>query len=295
MSPLAALLAAWVVTALWPLIGRVGVSYFSGLLFATAGLCIGAVVLAPSLAAKGRWRALLDARIAPTLLAMGLLSGLGTVIYITALTYTTPANAAIMAQVEILYSWLLCAYFLGERVTAAQAAASLLTVAGTSLIMIHDLASPRWKGDLMILATPWMFQVSHMLSKRLPAEMEPVTLAGGRILFGIATMTPFCAWAAAHGARWSWRGEALTVLLAQGVLMSSVNFLLWYRAIRGMDLSKATTIMLSYPALTLVFSWAFGREKIVSVQVAGLLTTMAGAYWVSRLVLRAQREAVTAA
>jgi drug/metabolite transporter (DMT)-like permease len=52
-----------------------------------------------------------------------------------------------------------------------------------------------------------------------------------------------------------------------------------------MPLSKATTMLLSYPALTLVFSWALGRELIRAVQLAGLACTFAGALWTARLSL----------
>lgn len=288
MSPLAALIIDWVVTALWPIIGAYGVVHFSGPLFSTAGLCVGVLLMAPWLLRAGRWRAMFERRTGPTLAAMGFLSGLATTIYISALDYTTPANAAIMAQVEVLYSALLCAYFLGERVTAAQGAATALIMAGTGMVMLHDLSSPRWKGDLMVLATPWLFQVSHMLSKRLPAGLDAVSLSGGRAVYGIVTMLPVCAWVLARGARWSWSGEAMLILGLQGALMSSLNFVLWYVAIRGMDLSKATAIMLSYPALTVLFSWALGRERIGALQVAGLVVTMAGAYWMSRLVVAAR-------
>lgn len=78
------------------------------------------------------------------------------------------------------------------------------------------------------------------------------------------------------------------ILLAQGVFMSCVNYILWYQAIGGMDLSKATTILLSYPALTVVFSWALGRESLSAVQLVGLVVTLTGASWVSRLVIRGQ-------
>lgn len=288
MSPLTALLIDVAMTACWPLIGRLGMNYASGVLFGTAGLLIGAALMAPAVAARGRWRALFSRSTAPTLMAMGFFSGTATVIFISALGYTTPANAAIMAQVEVLYSALLCSYFLRERITARQAAASVLIVAGTGMIMLHDLTSPRWKGDLMIIATPWMFQISHMLSKRLPKSLEAVTISAGRVFYGLITMGPICLWLALRGARWSWEPRALLILLVQGVMMSCLNFLLWYKAIRGMDLSKATAIMLSYPALTVIFSWALGHETIAPVQVAGLALTLTGAYSVSRLVLKAQ-------
>jgi drug/metabolite transporter (DMT)-like permease len=289
MSPLAALLIDWVVTALWPLIGASGMRHYNGLLFSAAGLLVGLLVLAPFLLTGGRLKRIFSRDVAPSLAAMGFFSGAATAIYISALAYTTPANAAIMAQVEVLYSAVLCAWLLGERPTLKQGAATGLVLLGTGLIMLRDLSSPRWRGDLMILATPWMYQVSHIFSKRLPKDLDAWTLSGGRVLFGLATMAPLCAWAVAGGARWSWSAPALGILALQGVLMSSTNFVLWYMAIRRMDLTQATSIMLSYPALTLLFSWAAGHESIHGLQVAGLLVTMAGALWTSRLVMAAQR------
>jgi drug/metabolite transporter (DMT)-like permease len=290
VSPLAALILDWVLTAFWPIIGAAGIPHYSGVLFSWAGLAVGLIAMAPWLARRGRWRAILAPGTRLNLFLMGLFSGGATVLYISALAYTTPANAAIMAQVEVLYSALLCAVFLGERLSARQSAASLLIVAGTGLIMAHDLTSPRWKGDLMIVATPWMYQVSHIFSKRLPKDLDPITVAGGRVVYGLVAMAPVVAWVLLGHPRWSWEPAPLLTLLIQGLAMSSLNFVLWYMAILRMDLAKATAIMLSYPALTVLFSWVLGREAIQGFQIIGLCVTFAGAYWVSRLVLQAQAD-----
>lgn len=291
MSPLTALVVDWAITALWPLLGAEGMRHYSGILFGTAGLVVGLFLLSPWLAARGRWRRLLEPRIARSMAAMGLFSGTATVIYISALAHTTPANAAIVAQVEVLYSAALTAWLLGERPSLKLALAALLVMGGTGLVLGHDLDSPRWRGDLMILASAWMYQLSHIFAKRLPEDLDALTLTGGRVVFGILAMTPLCLWSLSRGARWSWEAPALGVLLAQGALMSSVNFVLWYRAIRGMDLSKATVFMLSYPALTLVMSWALGREAIGAHQVAGLACAFAGAAWTARLTADAKARA----
>jgi len=285
MIPLAALFVDWILTALWPLVGASGLRYFSGIVFMWAGLAIGLAVMLPWLFARGRWRRLIDREAGPSMLAMGFFSGLATAIYIVALNYTTPVNAVILAQVEVLYSVLLSAYFLNERPTFKQSLASLLVVAGTGLIVLHDLRTPRWRGDLMILATPWMYQVSHVFSKKLPRDLDSTTLAGGRVFYGLVTTLPLAAWSLSRGGAWSWEPAAMRILLVQGVLMSSINLVLWYVAIRGMDLAKATKMPLSYPALTLLFSWALGREPIRAVQIAGLACTFAGALWTARLSL----------
>ena len=49
--------------------------------------------------------------------------------------------------------------------------------------------------------------------------------------------------------------------------------------------------MLSYPALTLVFSWALGRDAIQGAQLLGLACSFAGAVWTARLTQGARRHA----
>jgi drug/metabolite transporter (DMT)-like permease len=294
MSPLAALILDWAVTALWPLIGAFGMLHFSGALFTTGGLIVGLAAMSPWLLAKGRWRHLFARATAPSFAVMGLCSGTATVIYISALAHTTPANAAIVAQVEVLYSAALTAWLLGERPSLKLALAALLVMCGTGLVMLHDLSSPRWKGDLMILCTPWLYQVSHIFAKRLPRGLDAISLSGGRVFYGILTMAPICLWSVMHAGRWSSAPNAIAILVAQGLLMSSLNFVLWYMAIRNMELSTATTFMLSYPALTLVFSWMLGREPIIGVQLLGLACSFSGAVWTARLTQETRRHAAEA-
>ena len=61
----------------------------------------------------------------------------------------------------------------------------------------------------------------------------------------------------------------------------SLAMVVWYKAIRALDLSKVTAIYLSYPVLALLISALVGFENITLHQVIGLTVTCAGAYWVS--------------
>jgi drug/metabolite transporter (DMT)-like permease len=293
MSPIAALILDVFITALWPLIGAAGLAYYSTTPFMTAGLVIGFASMTPWLARGGRARRMFSREAAPSLAVMGFFSGAASLVYIAALAYTTPVNAVILAQSEVVYSAVLSAIFLGERPTLKQSLASALVIGGTALIVLHDLRSPRWRGDLMILASPWMYQISHVFSKKLPHDLDAWTLSGGRALYGLLFMLPLCAWTMAYGGRWSWSAAPIGMLILQGLLCCSANLVLWYVALRGLELSKATTIMLSYPALTLVFAWLLGRETIRAVQVLGLATTFAGAAWTARLSAGTGRELIT--
>lgn len=287
MSPLTALLIDWVITALWPLLAKAGTERFAPVIFAQAGLIVGLLVLAPAMTLKNRWKIILSPELRLPLFFMGFFgSAVTTFLFITALGYTTPANAAIMAQIEILYSALICRWVLGEHIGMSQIAGKVLVIAGTGLILLHDFGSPRWKGDLIILLTPWMFQVSHIFAKRLPADIDAVTIAGGRVFYGALSLLPLALWVFWHNPAINWDREGALLILAQGILMNSINLVLWYLAIRRMDLAKATTLMLSYPALTVLFSWSLGHETIGPSQIGGLVLTFAGAWWISTLIAK---------
>ncbi|MBO7605367.1 MAG: EamA family transporter, partial [Elusimicrobiaceae bacterium] len=55
----------------------------------------------------------------------------------------------------------------------------------------------------------------------------------------------------------------------------------WYKAIRALDLSKVTAIYLSYPVLSLLLSTLLNLEIPTGAQILGLIITLVGAYWVS--------------
>ena len=193
---------------------------------------------------------------------------------------------------EVVYSAVLSAWLLGERVTGRQAAASALVLGGTGLILGHDLGTPHWKGDLIVLFTPWMFQISHIFSKRLPADIDAATIAGGRLFWGALTLAPI---ALLFGTPHARVGPAFLAFVGfHAIVMNIVNLQLWYTAIRSLPLSKTTAIMLSYPALTMVYCRLLGWEHIGPHQVAGMALSMTGALWLTSQIRRARPAAPAA-
>lgn len=283
LSPILSLYVSWALTAFWPITGRRSTELMDPVLFSLCNLLVGGVALAPWLLANGRWRRLVEPGLRLNFAVLGGLgSGMTSVLLTVGVSLTTAANAAIMCQVEVLYSVILSALMLGERVSLRQGAASTLVVLGTALILGKDLGTPHWKGDLLILATPWMFQLSHVFTKRLPADVEVVTIAAARTLYGAAVLVPLAAWKLATGEpRFEFGAESAALIAFHGAILSAATVVLFYRAIRNLELAKTTAIMLSYPALTLVYCAVLGIEPIGWHQVAGLLLSLGGAVWIT--------------
>lgn len=287
LSPIPSLYVSWALTAFWPITGKLAAARMDPVLFSFCNLLVGGLFLSPWLAAEGRWKRLFEpGLLAPFAILGGLGSGVTSVLLTIGVSHTTSANAAIVCQVEVVYSAVLSALMLGERISMRQAAASTLVVLGTALILGKDLGTPHWKGDLLILVTPWMFQISHVFTKRLPAALEEVTIAGARTLFGALALAPLVVWKLAAGPRFEFGPLSAGLILFHGAILSASTVVLFYRAIRNLELAKTTAIMLSYPALTLVYCWALGIEAIGWHQLLGLTLSLSGAVWLTSQVRR---------
>ncbi|MDE1976789.1 MAG: DMT family transporter [Elusimicrobia bacterium] len=287
-APFLALVGCWALNAVWPLVSQSGLRTYPPLVFTEAAFVLGFLFLLPELIRRREWKTFLSPKAACHFLAIAIFYGTPCLLYIAALSYTTPSSAGVVAEIEVLYSMVLSAWLLRESIGWRQAAASAMVVLGTGLILAHDSGTSRWKGDMMIAASAWMYQVSHILVKRLPAEVSPTAITGGRLFYQSAVFViPVCGWALLRPthAAWAWSWPGIGCAFVEGAGVIGVAGVFWYAAIRKIDLAKCTAFILSYPALTMLLSWLLGREAISAAQISGLAVTLAGAAWLSWLMI----------
>ena len=203
-----------------------------------------------------------------------------------ALHYTTPGNAAILQQSELLYSLLFAGFFLKEFPSRAQLAGSALIVLGVLIILVKEHYTPRWSGDLLIVGSTWMLQAGSTVAKKLPKHLDHRVIGMARNLFALPVLIVILAvmWAMNESFVFQPNFRLFSVLAYTGFLKYGLAMVVWYKAIRALDLSKVTAIYLSYPVLSLLVSALAGLERPTGYQLFGLAVTFAGAYWVSATV-----------
>jgi drug/metabolite transporter (DMT)-like permease len=81
-----------------------------------------------------------------------------------------------------------------------------------------------------------------------------------------------------------------TALISSAVANYFLGNTYWYQAIRNMDLSKATAIILSYPVMTFLLSVLMGQDKITLYKVLGMLLAIGGAYIVTGIVKQGDKK-----
>lgn len=291
MKPLLAVWLCWAIVGLSPIAGRYAVGVISPVLLVFLGTLIAAAFFAPWLTRHKQWDALFAKETRLKFLFIGTFgTALPFFILLWALHYTTPGNAAILQQSELLYSLLLAFIFLKEVPSRGQLLGSTLILAGVALILLKEQYTPRWTGDLMVVGCTWMLQAASCMAKKLPKHLDHRVIAAARNIYALPALTLILTvMAAKDGLIFEPDAQTFGVLFYTGVFKYGLAMIMWYQALRALDLSKITAIYLSYPVLSFILSLLLGFEKPHLYQFIGLTLTLAGAYLVS-LIVKKQQE-----
>ncbi len=284
LSPVQALWLALFITAGSPIAGKFSVGYMSPSFILLAGTLTTLALYAPWLTKHKMWGRLLDKDIRFRLSVMGLFgTALPFMLLLLALRWTTPSNSAILNQAESVYSLIFAFLFLRERPSLKQIAGTVMVVAGAVLILAVNGYTPMWKGDLIVIGTVWMFQVSHIAAKKLPADISVDFITAARGFYGFLWSAVLALAALPLGMEISFKPSAVSAaaLFYIAVFVYTLRNKFWYQAIRNMPLAKATAVILSYPVFTYILSVATGFDKIQLYQAAGLALALGGAYMVT--------------
>ena len=284
MSPLVAAWVCWAIVGFSPIAGKFAVGLISPVLLVFLGTLIGVAYFTPWVTKNHQWKILLDKKMWGKFFFIGTFgTALPFTISLIALHYTTPGNAAILQQSELFYSLLIAAIFLREIPSKSQLAGSLLIVAGVLIILLQGHYTPRWRGDLLIVGSTWMLQAGSTVAKKLPKHLDYRLIGMIRNLFALPALLLLLGIMVFLQESWTLKPTLLMfgVLGYTGILKYGVAMVVWYKAIRALDLSKVTAIYLSYPVLSLLLSCWLGMETPSWHQLLGLLITVTGAYWIS--------------
>ena len=283
-SPLAAAWICWAIVGLSPIMGKYAAGLVSPAVLVFLGTLLGIVYFTPWVTKHHQWRVLFAKK---TLLRFLFIGTFGTAlpftVFLIALHYTTPGNAAILQQSELIYSLLFAAIFLREWPGRGQLGGSALIILGVLIILLKEQYTPRWTGDLLIVGSTWMLQAGSTVAKKLPKELDYRLIGMARNVFALPALLIILSLMYYFKQPFTFTptATAWVVLGYTGLLKYGLAMVVWYKAIRTLDLSKVTAIYLSYPVLSLLLSAALGLDTITPHQLIGLLITCAGAYWVS--------------
>lgn len=291
-SPTLAIWIDTIITAVNMIAAAYAVEYCSSSLFLLLASLGAVLCFVPHITRIHAWGRVFDKKQMWRYIGIGTLgTALPMSILVFALKYTTPTNASILNQFEIIYSLLLSWILLKEKPSWMQLGGSGLIVAGITMLLWQAGYTPQLKGDLMIIGCLWMFQLSHILAKKLPADLDGQTVACIRALFAMPALILLIIYIAySQGLTFTPNATLLGCVLFSAIFCYYIGNALWYYGIRNMALGKATAIILSYPVFTFLISVGLGLDKITLLKVLGLLLALGGAYTITLVSLQGDKK-----
>jgi O-acetylserine/cysteine efflux transporter len=219
------------------------------------------------------------------LLAIGVIGGaIAFLLYFTGLQLTTAGRAAFLYHSALTaFTVILAAAFLKERITRKMTLALVVMLIGTITLYISQVPpSQLWSnptlGDLLIIAASVFWAIEYVISRKAMIMGETnfvVSFArmffGGIILFGFVILTGnVSALLALSVQQW------INIMISTVLLFADVLF--WYWSIKYINVSKATTLLLLAPVISLVGGGIFLQEPTPLLQLAGSAVILIGAY-----------------
>jgi drug/metabolite transporter (DMT)-like permease len=221
------------------------------------------------------------------LLAIAIIGGAAAfLLYFTGLQLTTAGRAAFLYHsVLTIFTVLLAAMFLSERIDRRMALALLVMLAGTVVLYVSQVTpSQLWAnpnlGDELIIAASILWAIEYVISRKVMLMGETnfvVSFArmffGGLILFGVVIILGDVG-ALLSLSLQDWINVGISTLLLFG------DVLFWYWSIKYINVSKATTLLLVAPIISLAGGTLWLGEPAPLLQVFGSAVILIGAYFV---------------
>lgn len=219
----------------------------------------------------------------------GGLFGLSTYLYVLGVEKAGAANAAIAIQAYPLFAILWESLFLKRRKSPTELALTALLIAalyylGTGgTFQLSGLSS--W--FLVSLGVPLLWSIAHVIIKEelSRTSITPVQVTFFRVLISVLFLFASLAAAGPSGIS-AGVGAIFQTMSAFMGLIYFLELIVWFYAVRHIDVSLASSITTPWPALTMMLAFVFLGDVIELYQVSALLVVVVCIYGLTLVGIR---------
>jgi drug/metabolite transporter (DMT)-like permease len=218
------------------------------------------------------------------LLAIAAIGGaLAFYLYFSGLKLTTAGRAAFLHKTLPLYVAVLAFIFLKEKIDKKLLTAIALMFLGTTILYLGQIKpGEMWQnpslGDLLVIAATFFWAVENIIARKLMKDGESNFIVsfsrmffGGLILFGFLVITNRLSQLSLTAE------QTRNILISTAILFCYVFF--WYKSIKLINVSKATTFLLLSPVISLLIGISAFKEPYNALQLAGSALILLGSYF----------------
>jgi len=212
----------------------------------------------------------------PLFIALGLVGvTMPTVLQNYGMMHTTAYMSSILQSTGPVFTVLLAAYFLKEKLTWYKTAGIIIASAGTYLALdIHFSSLGSSVGNALVLLSAVSYAVGGIIAKTcLNRGYKPVQILMLSSLFGAAVLiviTPF-----SGNISLGFSAETWGLILFLAVVSTFLPYTLWYAAMEKTELSRLSFFVYLIPVFATIFSYFMIGERItwLAVLAAAIIIT----------------------
>jgi O-acetylserine/cysteine efflux transporter len=228
-------------------------------------------------------------QVLPSLLATGLLGfGLAKVLNYEGLVRSTATDAALIINLESVFTVLFAAWWLHQRPRAAQVAGLLVAGAGGVLLAWPQGgagdAAARALGNLLMIgsvAAEALASVLGVVAMRRYSDLQVTALA---TYLGAAALAPFAWWqweASGRSLAWAtWPNLAAVAYLALGATL--VAYVVWFRVLARVSAGQVAAFLYVQPVVGVALGVGLRGEWPTALGWGGGLCVLAGLWLTTR-------------
>jgi len=186
-------------------------------------------------------------------------------------------NVAILGLVEVVTT-LIFTHYIGEKTTRIKIASSVLILLGAVLVMWQKGFQFNF-GDVLIVLSTFFYPIGNFHAKKALNYVTPATILTVRFFLGAIflgllalifegiNLAPFVA-----------STSAIVLVLANGLIVFGFGKVFWYEGMKRVDITKAISIVMTYPLFALIFLIGFLDEKVTLIKAIGIAVMLVGLY-----------------
>jgi drug/metabolite transporter (DMT)-like permease len=229
-------------------------------------LGVGTAETAVFLGIQGKIRPAIWRRHLRFFLAIGFLVATATTLNYTAVTFIDPGTAAMLAQTGTIFALGFGLFWLRERLSRIELVGALLAIVGVFIISFQPGDLLRL-GSLFVLASTFTYALHAAVVKRYGGEIEFANF----FLFRVASTTGFLLLFVVGRGQMQWPGwPAWGYLILAGSVDVVISRVLYYLALRRLQISFHAILLTLSPVVTILWSWAlFGAWPVLQGVIGG--------------------------
>lgn len=269
--------------ATFPIIINYATRLMPPVFFAAVSTLLAGFCLLPYLIFTKQIRAIFERKTVALVLGVALFIVIIPSIFIfTGTSKTSSINTTLLLQTELLFTFIICGLFFGEKITKQKLLGGLAVVIGATIIL-YKKSFQFNIGDILIIAGTVFYPIGNIFAKKALKIATPSVILFMRSIIGGLFLLLISFYFEKFGALpLEYAKENWKIILLNGAVVYLASKLLWYKGFRYIEISKAISISMAMPAISLVYAAAFLHEIPTMQQTAGFVVVITGLLLLTR-------------